>query len=283
MRWERGLAPKSIQLIALDLDGTLLNSEKQISQATASILRDAKCQGLDIVLATARPPRSVLPFYSLLGLETPMINYNGALVYQPLETRVILHKPLESQTARKVVTLARQIVPDIAVSAEILDKWYTDRNDPRYLTETAQTHQPDKIAPLEQFLSRPITKLLLLSEARNINAVRERLETALPYQVGLVQTEDYLLQVMNIRASKVQALRAVASELQVKRQQIMAIGDNANDVGMLQWAAIGVAMGNAPGSVQALADMVTDHNDAEGVAQAIHRVIVEGYHPGRDG
>ncbi len=275
------MAAKDIQLIALDLDGTLLNSEKQISRATAAILRDAMAQGLDVVLATARPPRSVLPFYSLLGLETPMINYNGALVYQPIETRVVLHKPLDPATARRVVTIARDLVPDIAVSAEILDKWYTDRNDPRYLTETAQNHEPDKVAPLEQFLSRPITKLLLLSEARNINTVRQAIEAALPYQVGLVQTEDYLLQVMNIRASKVQALRTVAAELQVRREQIMAIGDNANDVGMLQWAAIGVAMGNAPGSVQAAADMVTDHNDAEGVARAIHRVIVEGYHPGR--
>jgi hypothetical protein len=90
-----------------------------------------------------------------------------------------------------------------------------------------------------------------------------------------------LLQVMNITASKVQALRAVASELQVKRQAVMAIGDNANDVGMLQWAGIGVAMGNAAQCAKAAADMVTDHNDAEGVARAIHRVINEGFHPAR--
>jgi hypothetical protein len=268
-------------MVAVDLDGTLLNSEKQITEATAAVLRDVIAEGLDVVLATARPPRSVMPFYSLLDLHTPMINYNGALVYQPRETRIVMHRPLPAEISTRVVHLARRLVPDVAVSAEVLDKWYTDKLDQRYLTETALTHQPDHVADIETFLSRPITKLLLLSEQDNIIRIHQEIETELPHQVTTIHMDANLLQVMNITASKVQALRAVASELQVKRQAVMAIGDNANDVGMLQWAGIGVAMGNAAQCAKAAADMVTDHNDAEGVARAIHRVINEGFHPAR--
>lgn len=265
-----------IQLVAIDLDGTLLNSAKQITDATAAILQAAAhTRGVKVVLATARPPRSVLPFYSLLGLDTPMINYNGALVCEPSSGRVLLHRPIPLKTAAGIVALARKLDPQVLVSAEVLDKWYTDRVDPLYMTATARMFGPDVVSPIGQWLTESVTKLMFAGPGPGLTELVKAIRRSFRYQVTVVQTEADLVQVTHATAGKAQALRVVAAELGVSRQHVMAIGDNANDVGMLQWAAIGVAMANASPEALAAADVVTDHHDADGAANAIRRLILE--------
>jgi 5-amino-6-(5-phospho-D-ribitylamino)uracil phosphatase len=267
-------APK-IRLLAVDLDGTLLTSDKRISPATVEALRAAgRDVGVHVVLASARPPRTVLPFYEQLGLDTPMINYNGALVYDPRSRRVLMHLPIPLKTAREIVRLARKLHREVLVSAEIMDRWYTDRLDSRYLTETAKLFGPDQVAPIGKWLTEAVTKLLFLAARDKITELGRRIAEALPHQVSMVQTEGHLLQVMHVTVSKAQALRCVAAELCVERENVMAIGDNANDVGMLQWAAIGVAVGNATPEVKAVAQLVTGGNDEDGVAEAVRQLIL---------
>ncbi len=269
-----------IRLIAIDLDGTLLNSAKEITEASSAILRTAQEQtGAKVVLASARPPRTVLPFHTLLGLDTPMINYNGALVFDPTCSSVVLHKPIPANIAGGIIRLARARYPKILVSAEVLDRWYTDFFDPSYELATALTHQPDVTAPVGQWSDQEMTKLMLLGPQDWLEDVHAAIHLHFPHQVATVQTEKGLLQIMHATAGKAQALRTVAGELAVSREQVMAIGDNANDVGMLQWAGVGVAMGNAHPEALAAADYVTDHHDADGAAHAIRRIILEGLNP----
>lgn len=266
-----------IHLVAIDLDGTLLNSAKQITEATAAILRTARQEAsVHIVLATARPPRSVMPFYRLLDLDTPMINYNGALVYDPAAGRVLLHRPLAAKISRQIITAAREAYPDVLVSAEILDRWYTDRLNTAYLTETGRTFRPDVIAPVEQWLTRAVTKLLLLGEPERLAELGRAIRRRFLHQVSVVQTDDVLLQIMHPTVSKGLALRTVAGELGVTQEQVMAIGDNANDVSMLEWAAIGVAMANGAPAALAAANFVAEHHDADGAAKAIRDLILDG-------
>jgi hypothetical protein len=265
-----------VHLLAIDLDGTLLNSAKQVTEATAAILRAARQQaGVQVVLATARPPRSVMPIYRLLDLDTPMINYNGALVYDPASGRVLMHRPIPLATARLVVSTAREVLPEVIVSGEVLDRWYTDRFEPALAARVAGVAaRPHVVAPLEQWLTRPVTKLLLLGAAEAMPAVLDAVRTRLPYEVVTVQTEDFLVQVMHSTVSKAQALRMVAGELGVAQSQVMAIGDNLNDIDMLRWAGVAVAMGNAPAAVRKVADHVTDHHDADGAANAIQSILL---------
>ncbi|MBL7132567.1 MAG: HAD family phosphatase [Phycisphaerae bacterium] len=271
-----------VRLVAIDIDGTLLNSAKQITDATAAILRAARQQaGVHIVLATARPPRSVMSIYNQLELDTPLINYNGALVYDPPAGRVLMHSPIACKTSRQIIDLARSVYPEVVVSAEILDRWYTDRFDPAYVTETGKRFRPNVVAPVSQWLTQAVTKLLLLGEPEKLKKLAGAIATKFLHQVTIVQTEWELLQITHATVSKAQALRVVAAQLSVSSEEVMAIGDNANDVGMLKWAGIGVAMGNAPASVIAAADYVTDHHDADGAAKAIHEIIIKGLANGR--
>lgn len=263
-----------VRLIAIDVDGTLLNSAKQITALTAAALHAAReAHGVKVVLASARPPRSVRGFYESLRLDTPTINYNGALVYEPPSQRVLLHRPLPEAVARAAVELARRLAPDVLVSAEVLDHWYTDRVDPAYATETARLFAPDVVGPLDRWLNQEITKLLFLGPQAVMEEISAAMNRHLAYQVSVVQTEENLLQVMHPTVGKAAALRTVAAHLHTQREDVLAIGDNANDIGMLQWASHSVAMGNAPQAVKAVAQHVTDSHDEDGAAKAIRRFV----------
>jgi len=265
-----------IRLVAIDLDGTLLNSAKEITATTATIIRAAReVAGVRVVLATARPPRTVLPFYSLLGLDTPMINYNGALVHEPHTGRIILHRPMEAKVARAIASMARKKFPKVLVSAEVLDNCYTDRVEDTWHSETTSlTRQPYTVAPMSKWLNQPITRLLLLGRKKWLTDIHHAVQTRMPAQTVMARSEDSTLQIMHPSVGKGAALKTVTSEMGLAACQVMAIGDNANDAGMLQWARIGVAMGNASAQARRVADYVTDANDADGAAKVIAKLIL---------
>ena len=266
-----------IYLVAIDLDGTLLNSDKGITATTAAILRAARQEhGVRIVLSSARPPRTVLPFHKLLDLDTPLICYNGALVFDPCTNGVLMHRPVSKPLAQGIVTLARKISPNMTVSVEILDRWYTDHLDEGFFMGTGRDAQPDELASIDRCIKSAVTRLVLAGPVEHIAAVRQEILTRYAHQVILSDLGGKVLQIVHATTSKAQALRVVAAELGVTRQQTMAIGDQLNDVAMLQWAGVGVAMGNAPPEVKAVADVVTDHHDSDGAAKAIHDIIIKG-------
>ena len=228
-----------IRLVAIDLDGTLLNSDKEITETTAGIIRAAReVAGVRVVIATARPPRTVLPFYSLLDLDTPMINYNGALVHEPDTGRIILHRPLEAKIARFIAATAREMFPSVLVSAEVLYNWYTDRVEDSWQSETTRLNGSYTVAPLEQWLNQPITRLHLLGQKEWLAEIRKAIKAKLPKQALIAWSENSMLQIMHPAVGKRAALRTVAAEMCIQAAEVMAIGDNANDAVMMQWAGI---------------------------------------------
>src|ERR1700741_666197 len=122
----RPASTKKIRMVALDFDGTLLTSRKSISALTHTAVKQVAASGVHVVLATARPPRSVRGYYEALGLETLTVNYNGALIWDERRKRVVEHVPLDVEVARKIIEWGRKKYPELLVSIEILDKWYTD-------------------------------------------------------------------------------------------------------------------------------------------------------------
>src|SRR5687767_6989530 len=125
-----------IKLVAIDLDGTLLNDSKQVSDQTADALRCLPGQGVRTVIASARPPRSVRHIYHRLGLDTWTINYNGALIWDEHAKRVVFHQPMDCEVVREIIDGARRLFPEVLVGCEVLDQWFTDREEQTYTTET---------------------------------------------------------------------------------------------------------------------------------------------------
>jgi hypothetical protein len=127
---------------------------------------------------------------------------------------------------------------------------------------------------MSKWLNQPITRLLLLGKKKWLTDIQHAVRTRMPAQTVMARSEDSMLQIVHPSVGKGAALRTVASEMGLESSQVMAIGDNANDAGMLQWARIGVAMGNASPHARRVADYVTDDHDADGAAKAIARLIV---------
>jgi Cof subfamily protein (haloacid dehalogenase superfamily) len=260
----------AIRLVAIDLDGTLLTDTKQVSEQTADALRCLPQRGVKMVIASARPPRSVRHIHSMLGLDTLSIHYNGALIWDELKKQVVDHTPMDGALVSEIIATARAQFPDVLVSCEVLDRWYTDRFEQSYTTETGRLFRPDVIAPLESFCNQPITKLMLLGHPDLISELNETLPPTL-IDATCVRCDPELLQIMDRSANKAAALRKVAEFYSVPLEQIMAIGDAANDVEMLQAAGIAVAVDNAHPSVKAVADWIAPSNNDHGVHAALKR------------
>lgn len=260
-----------IRLVAIDLDGTLLNDAKQISERNLRAIRDTIAAGVKVVIASARPPRSVRGFYRSLSLDTLQINYNGALVWDEPNRAVIAHRPILPELTRRMIDLARSQHADVLVSCEILDRWCTDRIDPAYNTETAKLFPPDLIAPLEEFCGQPISKLLLMGDPPSVAKIKTSLEQACGVEVAIVQTEADLLQITVCGVSKAAALADVANHYGVAAANILAIGDATNDLAMIEMVGVGVAVGNAHPVVRETADWVSATNNDDGVAEALQR------------
>lgn len=262
------------RLIALDVDGTLLRSDKRLSPRVTQAVRRATEAGVCVVLASARPPRSLSEIHRFLKLDTLQINYNGALVHDPVSRRHIHHKPLPPELASRVVRHARRVDRDVVVSLEILDKWYTDHVDETLPTETSKAFTPDFIGPLESFLHVPVTKIMLLATPDRLGRIRGAVVKKFGDELGLAVSDPHLLQVIHPEADKARALALVAGRYGILPSEVMAIGDAPNDLTMLHWAGLGVAVGNAWDNVRMAADVVVPPNDDDGVAHAIERFVL---------
>jgi len=266
-----------IRLVALDIDGTLLSSDKQIPPTTQRVIAQCVQRGVKVVLASARPPRSVRPVHKLLQLDTLSVHYNGALISDLRSGRHGCHLALEPEAVRKAINLARRIAPTCLISVEILDRWYTDRYDAEAAGELGRLNPPSQVGPLESFVSVPATKLMILDEPNRLRPVRAAIAAQFAGRAAMAVSDDYMIQLMHAEADKASALEKIASEYGVTSQQVMAIGDAPNDCGMLRWAGLGVAVANAWVQVLDAADVVVPPNDVGGVAYAIQRYVLDAH------
>jgi len=259
--------PPTIKLVAIDLDGTLLDSSKKISEQT---VRALQClTGARVVIASARPPRSVRHIYRQLGLDTWQINYNGALIWDEANQQPIFHRPMKASLVLEMVEIARDMFDEVLIHAEIMDNWFTDRDDMSHTTETGKLFKPDGICPVEEFCAQPITKLMMLGDPPILTRIEALLLEQFNDKVSILHTDRDLLQIMDKRVSKAVALQKVATHYGVKAEEVMAVGDAPNDLGMLQYAGVAVAMDNAHDMVKKIADWIAPSNDDHGVHAAL--------------
>ncbi|HUQ68299.1 MAG TPA: HAD hydrolase family protein [Planctomycetaceae bacterium] len=180
------------------------------------------------------------------------------------------HQPMDFGRVRSIIDAARVMFDEVSVSCEVLDKWYTDRDIQPYTTQTGLIFRPDRVAPVDEFCNQPITKLLLLGEPMMISRLEPFLMDNYPH-VSIVRSDGELIQIMDRRASKGNALQRVAEHYGVPMTEVMAIGDEVNDVSMLKLAGAAIAMDNAHPTVKSIAHWVAPSNNDHGVHAALRR------------
>jgi Cof subfamily protein (haloacid dehalogenase superfamily) len=229
-----------------------------------------------VVLATARPPRGTRTLLQALDITSPVINYNGAVIWNPLEDKPQYHEPIAPELAQEIVAEARAINPEIMVAIEVLDHWHTDRVDERFIVSDGGPARPDSVGLIDEVLLQPTTKINIFGEPHTLKPVLEMVTERYwkPRQVAVFLTDPTLIQITHPLVDKGIALQRIARKLNVRREEVMAIGDASNDMGMLEWAGFGVAVANAYPAVREMADAIVPSNDELGVARAIQRFVL---------
>ena len=260
-----------IKAIVLDLDGTLLSSDKSISPRNYEAVKRCFDSGIHIIIATARPPRAANQFLKQFPFVDYMVYYNGALVTcksKPNERHISI--PMEiSQQIKEFIELR---IPQSIISYEVNDSWYTSR--PVSNTQCAQLGiRPNgpkpQVVEIDYIASLSPTKILVLG----CSTWRELREQFGDYVNVIATDEGVLVQIMHKSASKEKAVQWVLNEIGLNSENVMVFGDDFNDVGLFQISGFPVAMENAIIELKNCAAHVTDSNDNDGVAVAIERFL----------
>ncbi len=265
----------TIKLVAIDLDDTLLDPGLNISSRCLEAIQRAQEKGILVTLATGRMYSSALPYARLLQVDVPLITYQGALVKNSLSGEVLYNKPVPIELGVEVMEYFRQ-------SEVHYHCYFGDQLCMEKLSEEGRQYailagvEPVIISSLiERARYEASYKILAVveDEARIID-MEKHLKGLYGFTLNITRSKSHFLETMHPRATKGDALEVVASHYGIKQDEVMALGDSYNDLDMIEWAGLGVAMGNAREEVKQAADYITFSNDEEGVAEALHKFIL---------
>ncbi len=275
---------RSIRLIAIDIDGTLLDSKAQISRANLDALQRAREAGVEIVLVTGRRHRFAFPIAEALGFELWIISSNGAVTRST--DGVSFHRDLMPQaTASKICGHMREFRDHMVITFDregpgaiicenhqrlygVIQRWM-EKNAP-YI---------EYVSPIEKALTEDPIQAMFCGPVDLMRVVRQRLlDCDFSNEITVLRTQyDHrdltIVDILNAGCSKGHALERWASHRGIDRSEVMAIGDNYNDVEMLTFAGHPVIMGNASDDLKQNGWTITLHNDESGVAAAIDQVL----------
>lgn len=264
------------KLIAIDLDGTLLSSDGSVAEQNKRALAAARDKGVHVVLATGRPPHGVDRIRALLDFpqDEYLILYNGALTKKISNGRVISRHTLVPADYRTVADFAESFGMDHYTFRE--DACLTTVLHPVAQWENEINGIPLEVIDLDQLdPALPLMKVNLAAEPAMVDHALANVPEVLASRYCIVRSAPNLMEFLDPRASKGQALQDLAASLGIRRDEIVAIGDSGNDLDMISFAGLGAAMGNASEDVKAAADYVTSANDLGGVAEVIRRFILD--------
>lgn len=262
------------KLVAVDMDGTLLTPDLQISGATVETVREAIDNGIVITLSTGRMYLAALPFADMLQLDVPLITCNGALTKCSMTGKVYDVKTISGKYCSEIIEYCR----NAGISASIYnnDEIFIEKDSGNVeIHEEMDKAEPQVVEDLNDVLDGSIIKLLLNShDKRGLEYHTNMLYDKYAEKLNFYFSLPYFVEIVNAFANKRNALESLAEKLGVRREEIIAIGDNYNDMDMIQYAGLGVAMGNAPQYLKEIADFVTYSNDEDGVRHVLEKFIL---------
>lgn len=269
-----------IKLIAIDLDGTLLNSDKKIPEENVKAIQAAAKAGVKIVLCTGRPKSGILPFFKKLGLddEEYIIMNNGCTIYNTKNWELVFHAQV---TNEELDTLNEAIAdyPDVCLTLTGEKHYYAVGSevpelvqyDASLVFDTAIAKSLDEMKALDE----TIFQAMYMAKAPQLDPFQAAKEEELAKDFSVVRSQEYIFEAMPKGYTKATALKALSEKLGLSQAEVMALGDAANDLEMLAFADHSVAMGNATDEVKAICRYETTTNNEAGVAKAIYDYVLK--------
>ena len=275
------------RLLALDVDGTLLDPDGELRDTVRQAVMAARRTGLRVILCTGRRFRSTRPLAQHLRLDGPVVVHNGALVKDVASAETLHCHPLPESLCRRGLEVLRQLAPPLIYIDAFHEEVDILTEPMEHLHPFQQEYLQDNI-PYCRFVDdlaatrlRGVVMLSIMAEADRLQALRPEVEHALAGQghTKMILNKNFrghILEVLPATVSKWQALERLMAAKGWTANDVMAIGDDYNDLEMIRGAGLGIAMGNAVEPVRAAADHVTGSNDDDGVVQAIQRFVLHG-------
>ncbi|MCI2047476.1 MAG: Cof-type HAD-IIB family hydrolase [Faecalibacterium sp.] len=268
----------NIKMLALDLDGTLTNSQKQVTPGTRAALKAAMAQGVQIVLASGRPPVGIASLADELALAQHggcILAYNGGQIVDCRTGETLYQKRFPPEMIAPVCAMAAAHA--VGVLSYDDGGVVTEHPDDPWVKREAEINKIPihPVKSLPEYLTYPICKLLLTLDPAKMPALEADAHSRFAGSIDTVRSCDFFLECLPKGVGKDAGLAALAAREGIAQSEVMACGDAMNDASMIRWAGVGVCMQNGDPEVKKLADYVTKgDNDHDGVAEAIERFIL---------
>lgn len=266
------MTKRTFDLIAIDVDGTLLDEQHRLRPAVIEAVRKAAEGGAEIVLATGRGPTNSIPLLEEIGLTGTLITHNGAATVESAGRRVLHSFSIPPEALVRYIDYCRAngVHFDLNTAFDMYNESSTPEADEMYAHFRIEPirRRPDDPLPPE------LVKFTAFGSKEQMDRVQREWE-AWDSPLRRIRSGEQFIDVQHADVSKGSALRQLAALRGIDRSRIMAIGNYYNDIDMLRFAGLGIAMGNSPDEVKAAADAVTLSNDEEGVAHAIRRYALD--------
>ena len=261
------------RLIAADMDGTLLNSKNEITPRTVKAINEARDAGVIFTLCTGRPLRGVKKYINQLGLDCPVITYNGAVVVHSKTGEIIFSQDMDKADARKVYNLARE-------KGTMFIIWSRNRLSASEFSEKTEFYEEitatkaQLITDFEKILSQGVTKILWYDDRDILDKWADEFSQMDFRHTTFAKSRAYFLEFFSNKTSKAVAMEKLGEYYGITREEMIALGDQVNDLPMIEYAGFGIAMENAVERVKAVADYITSTNEEDGVARAIEKFVL---------
>ncbi len=258
-------------IIALDVDGTLLNDEHALVPEVKEAVREAAQTGAEIVLCTGRGPRAAMPIMEELGLAGTMIVHNGGATVSSSDSHVISQFTLDSDKLKPFLETCRRegLQFDLNTAFDVMVEQLSE--------EARAVYQHLNVQPIMLKSGDPLPdgliKMSVFGQIEGIDRVQRYWEGQ-AQTLQIIRSGDYFIDIQHPGASKGDALKELALQRGMPREQVFSIGNYFNDISMLQFAGLGIAMDNSPDAVKAAADAVCGSNNEAGAAAALRQYVL---------
>ena len=268
-----------IKLIMSDIDGTILDKNHQLDSYLIELMPLLKQCNIPFVLASARSPLGIAPISKELGItDCPIACYNGALI--SLGDKILSQHSIDKSELLLLHDFLKKEFPTVSINVYSGKDWLVNTIDEWVEIEATITGESPKVTSLADFIRDEKTlvhKLLLIDNTDTIQKLQKTLSSIDFPQTDFYLSKDNYLEVTHNQVSKKQALLELANYYQLPLTSIMTLGDNYNDIPMIETAGLGIAMGNAPRDVKTCSKAVTDSNEQNGVSKAIKLHVLDKY------
>ncbi|MBQ8802405.1 MAG: HAD family phosphatase [Tyzzerella sp.] len=264
------------EMLVLDLDGTLTNSEKKITPPTREALIEIQKAGKKVVLASGRPTPGITPLADILKLDefgSYILAFNGARIINCRTGEIIYDKTFPNNAIPEVIGITKQFDVNVITYT---DKEILSNSKPNQYTEIESRITGMPIVPVDDFVKAidfPINKLLVTGEPASIGRIENLLKKKFNKFLGIYQSQPFFLEVVPQNIDKAQSLQKLLNSIGLTADQMICCGDGHNDLSMIEYAGLGVAMANAEPLVKEKADYITKSNDEDGVLYVINQFM----------